>query len=71
MYDGVPAGRNERLWPLGLRAPSTYTSTSTATPPIRRFNPAASYLRPDWDGLRVMAAYGFATPHALATQAGR
>ncbi|KVA54288.1 porin [Burkholderia cepacia] len=71
VYDGDPFGLNERLSPLALLATSTDTITSNTTPPIPRFNQAASYLSPDWNGLRVMATYGFPTPNALSTQAGR
>ncbi|MGS0894865.1 porin [Burkholderia stagnalis] len=71
VYDGDPFGLNERMSPLALLATSTDTLTAATTPPIPRFNQAVSYLGPDWNGLRVMATYGFPTPNALSTQAGR
>ncbi|MBF5008181.1 porin [Burkholderia pseudomultivorans] len=71
VYDGDPFGLNERMSPLALLATSTDTITTDTTPPIPRFNQAASYLSPDWNGLRAMATYGFPTPNALSTQAGR
>lgn len=71
VYDGDPFGLNERMSPLALLATSTDTITTNTTPPIARFNQAASYLGPDWNGLRMMATYGFPTPNALSTQAGR
>lgn len=71
VYGGDPFGLDERLSPLALLATSTDTITSAATPPIPRFNQAASYLSPDWNGLRVMATYGFPTPSALSAQASR
>nr|WP_175801324.1 porin [Burkholderia anthina] len=71
VYEGDPFGLNERMSPLALLATSTDTITTNTTPPIPRFNQAVSYLGPDWNGLRVMATYGFPTPNALSMQAGR